>query len=70
MTPKQAPATTTHLPAGAFCVGQRLAGEPEVALFKSKARQQLGPLGLVLVEVALLHRHRGQEHGPGWQLRA
>lgn len=61
---------TTHLPVGAFRVGERLARQPEVALFKSKARQQLGPLGLVLVEVALLHRDRGQEHGPVWQLGA
>lgn len=61
---------TTHLPVGAFRVGERLARQPEVALFKSKARQQLGSLGLVLVEVALLHGDRGQEHGPVWQLGA
>lgn len=55
---------TTHLPVWALGVGQRLAGQPEVALLESEAGQQLGPLGLVLVEEALLHRDRGQEHGP------
>lgn len=61
---------TTDLPVGAFCVGERLARQPEVALLKSKARQQLGSLRLVLVEVALLHRDGGQEHGPVRQLGA
>lgn len=60
----------TDLPVGAFCVGERLARQPEVALLESKARQQLGSLRLELVEVALLHRHRGQEHGPVRQLGA
>ena len=38
-------------------VRQGLTAQPEVSLLEGKAGQELGALGLVLLEIALLHCH-------------
>lgn len=43
----------TNLPVRGLGIGQRLTSQPEVAFLKSKAGQELWPLCLELVEVAL-----------------
>lgn len=59
----------TNLPVGAFGIGQRLTGQPEVAFLKSKAGQQLCSLCLEFVQVALFDCYRRLNHGPLGKLR-
>lgn len=50
---QQSASGNTNLPVRGLGVGQRLTTQPEVAFLKSKAGQELRPLCLELVEVAL-----------------